>query len=79
MEKVTPRGGGKRSQNVSGGVTTDALCDGCKGEWREQHMGALIMPCKSISHLLNRMMGASKSILIRNSIHYYLQKCFAQA
>lgn len=78
-EKVTPRGGEKsRSQNGNGGVTTDALCDNCEGEWKEQHMGALMVPCKSISHPLNKMIRASKCTLIRNSINYYLQKLFAQ-
>lgn len=49
--KSIPQGREKgRRQNGSGGVTTDALRDNCKGEQRRLYLGAVIVPCRSVSH-----------------------------
>lgn len=76
-EKVSPRGGEKRrSRNGGGGVTANSLCDKCKGEQRGLYLGAVIMPRRSISHPLKRMIGASKRTLIRNNNNYCLSAAF---
>ena len=64
--KCVPKGREKsRSQNGTGGVTTNALRDNCESERRGLCSGAVIVPCRSISHPLNIIIGASKRTSIR--------------